>query len=625
MVFGSEVPLLSGLSGEGLYEWQSGSPLALVSVLPEGTPALEPALGDLGRDVRGAVSADGERVFFTEGLGGGADEGPLYMRDLATQHTIAVNAAQGVSEPGEEERSEDLDEVHFQSASADGSRVFFTDSWPLTPDSTLEPLGTVAVLEEASGESRSVGRPVELYEYDVETGKLLDLTVDQHVGEAADVLGTIPGASEDGSLLYFVANGVLAPGATPGNCQRTNPFNRPHPNEACNLYLSEAEPKDPGQRRTRLIARLSEEDAADWGAGNSPLAGDLGGVTSQVSGNGRYLAFMSEQPLTGYDNVDANPAANGAHDEEVFLYDSQRGRLTCASCDPSGEPPHGVFDTEEAGEGLGLTVDRPETWTGHWLAGSVPGWTLYELNNPVAEHQSRYLSDNGRLFFNSSDALASEDTARQRPERVNGTSTSVGVENVYEYESAGEGNCTSAPGCLTLISSGTSEQESAFLDASETGSDAFFITAAQLTPQDTDNSLDVYDARICGTPGSEACLPVKPLPQPECTGEGCRPPAPTGQPLQITGTNTLEGPPNNARSEVHGSTTTKPKAKTNTQKLAAALTLCRKIKNHHKRSSCEASARKRYPIKRVHAKRAHAKRAHAKRARRARARKRRPR
>ncbi len=58
VVFGSEVPLLAGTVGEGLYEWESGSPLTLMSVLPDGTAAGEPSLGDLGRDVRGAVSAD---------------------------------------------------------------------------------------------------------------------------------------------------------------------------------------------------------------------------------------------------------------------------------------------------------------------------------------------------------------------------------------------------------------------------------------------------------------------------------------------------------------------------------------------------------------------------------------
>ena len=144
--------------------------------------------------------------------------------------------------------------------------------------------------------------------------------------------------------------------------------------------MSEPDPEHPGQRETRFIARLSAEDANDWGEGNSAEVGDLGGVTAQVSGNGRYLAFMSDHELTGYDNVDANPEAKGAHDEEVFLYDASTGRLACASCNPDGQAPNGVFDTKDAGEGEGLTVDRPELWSEQWLAGSIPGWTLYGAN-----------------------------------------------------------------------------------------------------------------------------------------------------------------------------------------------------------------------------------------------------
>jgi len=595
IVFESEVPLIMGAVNAGLYEWESGAALKLVSVLPgpEQTPAAEPTLGDQGRDVRGAISSDGSRVFWTNGLGSGSDEGPLYMRDTVKGETIQVNAAQGVGEPSEEERGEGLDQVHFQAASSDGSRVLFTDTWPLTKESNLEPRSSEEVVE-----GQSAGRPVDLYEFDLETGKLIDLTLTGRSGEHADVLGTLPGISEDGSYVYFIANGVLAPGAEPGNCPRTNPLDRSHPEAACNLYASEPDPEHPGQRETRLIARLSAEDAADWGGGNSPLPGDLGGVTSQVSANGRYLAFMSQHELTGYHNVDSNPEAKGAHDEEVFLYDASAGRLVCASCDPSGEPPHGVFDTEAAGEGLGLTVDRPETWRGHWLAGSIPGWTLFGLSNPVAEYQSRYLSNSGRLLFNSADALVPQVTTPTREEVVNGKPQSVGVENVYEYEPSGEGSCNSESGCVALVSSGSSPHESAFLDASESGNDVFFLTAAKLVAQDTDNSLDVYDARVCGTAQTLPCLPEKPPPPPPCTGEGCRPPISPQQSFQPPASSTFSEPGSLAKLQVSPSkTTAKPKPLTRAQKLAKALKACRKLKHKHKRAACEAKARKTYRAK----------------------------
>jgi DNA-binding beta-propeller fold protein YncE len=590
VVFSSEVQLLPEAGDGGLYEWEAGAALKLISVLPGSgqTPAIEPNLGYQDRDVRGAISNDGSRVFFSsEG-----EDGPLYVREPSASKTIQVNAVQGegVREPSEEERAEGLDEVRFQDASTDGAEVFFTDSWPLTSESTLEPGAEEEVTE--GDEARAAGRPMDLYELDVETGKLVDLTVSPHVGENADVLGTLAGASEDGAYVYFVANGVLAPGAEAGDCPRTRPL-LPHPKAECNLYVSEPDPQHPERRQTRLIARLSYDDAPDWGGGNSPLPGDLGGVTSEVSANGRYLAFMSDRELTGYDNVDSNPAAEGAPDEEVYVYDAETGRLVCASCDPSGQPPDGVLDTHEAGEGLGLVVDRPETWDGHWLAGSIPGWTLFELRNPIAEHQSQYLSDSGRLFFDSADALVPQVATRTREEQIAGKPQDVGVENVYEYEPGGEGTCLRENGCVTLISSGTSEHESAFLDASENGDDAFFVTAAELVAG-TENTPTLYDARICGTAASEPCLPVEEPPAPVCTGERCRPFQPSEPNFAAPASAGYSGPGNQAKQQVSATTTTRAKSLTRAQKLAAALKACRKLRRKKQRVPCERRAHRAY-------------------------------
>ncbi len=66
-------------------------------------------------------------------------------------------------------------------------------------------------------------------------------------------------------------------------------------------------------RQTRFIAALSYQDAADWGAGLSsnlpPLQGNLAAMSAAVSPNGNYLAFMSQQNLTGYDPSDARGGA----------------------------------------------------------------------------------------------------------------------------------------------------------------------------------------------------------------------------------------------------------------------------------------------------------------------------
>ena len=74
-----------------------------------------------------------------------------------------------------------------------------------------------------------------------------------------------------------------------------------------------------------------------------------------------------------------------------------------------------MLDREASGEGKGLLVDRFGVWKeneaeehggerralDHWLAGSIPGGR--RSKKPPALYQSRYLSNEGRLFFDSPD------------------------------------------------------------------------------------------------------------------------------------------------------------------------------------------------------------------------------
>ncbi len=599
VIFESKVGLTAAApSAAGLYEWEAGEPLQLVSVLPDGLPAsdetqsqLQPVLGDGGGlNTRDAISSDGGRVFWSEEVHQVPER--LYLRDTGTGETVQVNAAQGQgsTEPGEgggvlPEPGEGEQAVHFQSASSDGSRVFFTDTARLTEESGQEPVG-----EEA---------PADLYEFEIVSGagealrgRLSDLTPDPVTG-SGDVLNLIPGTGVDGSRVFFVANGVLVAGARPGECVRDPEAEAPlpPPGATCNLYVSEPDPQDPGVRQTRFIAALSDEDAADWGAGLTsnlpPSQGNTAAVTSSVSPNGQYLAFMSQESLTGYDNRNAT---GGEPDEEVFLYEAQTGRLICASCNPASENggfkrPEGVFDTELAGEGLGLLVDRPEVWRNRWLAASIPGWTFNIFYGaPAALYQPRYLSDTGRLFFNSPDALVPADKN--------------GKEDVYEYEPEDVGSCGFSSGCIGLISSGTSGKESAFLDASENGDDVFFLTAAQLVAQDTDNAYDIYDARVCTV--ASPCLASNGSSVRECETTGsCRSASGTSSLVAAAASATFSGPGNIATGVLPSKTLTAPKPKplTRKQKLATALKACRKLKTRHKRTVCERQARRRYATK----------------------------
>ena len=288
---------------------------------------------------------------------------------------------------------------------------------------------------------------------------------------------------------YFVAQGILAPNEN-GDGEKATAGKD-------NLYEVHYEGL---QWTTTFIAVLSNEDAPQWeGFGNTNRAF----LTARVSPNGRYLAFMSgasPRDITTSMRTAASPTRRS------ISTTAQTASLRCVSCDPTNARPVGVFDTEDVGEGLGLLVDRRKVWFGHWLAGNIPGWTAENITSAI--FQSRYLSDKGRLFFNSPDDLVPQASNRK--------------EDVYEYEPSGLGSCeSSSGGCVSLISSGNSSKESAFLEANPDGSDVFFLTAAQLLPQDTDTAYDIYDARVC-TLASPCLTPPAPVAARCGTTEACR-------------------------------------------------------------------------------------------------------
>jgi DNA-binding beta-propeller fold protein YncE len=604
----SHIVVQSFKAASGLYEWNGAegeTKLKLVSELPEGkrVEAKNAGLGGVeiegSADDRHAISDNGALVFWT--FKDGADL-HLYMRDTETQKTVELDEPQSGAPPASES---DTPFAVFQTATDNGKQVFFTDTQRLTSD------------------ARAVNGSPNLYVYEPEAegNKLTDLTPQ----EGADVLvskfgGGVLGVSEEensetGTYVYFVANGALTPNAMRGQCGPTETkATRPGENRplgaTCNLYVMHYDAEKQEWEKPKLVAVLSSEDNPDWGGATE--TGNLSHLTSRVSPDGEYLAFMSDRSLTGYDNEDIGEKHPGERlDEEVFLYDAKTGHLVCASCNPTGTRPRGVLDLGQdngggTGEGLGLVVDRSENWavlageqTDNWLAGSIPGWTA--LGKGIGLYQSRYLSNSGRLFFDSADPLVPV-AVPTREEAVGGEKLTVGVENVYEYEPGGVGQCGSEGGCVGLVSSGASKHESAFLDASESGNDVFFLTAAQLVSQDQDTNFDIYDARVCGG----TCPTTQETPPVTCEGEGCLktfvPPAALSAPgsaAQSGSGNLLAQVGVLGKKEEKAVAPTTKKPLTRAQKLAAALKACKKDKKKSKRVACERQARKKYgPIKR---------------------------
>lgn len=81
---------------------------------------------------------------------------------------------------------------------------------------------------------------------------------------------------------------------------------------------------------------------------------------------------------------------------------------------------------------------------------------------------------------------------------------------------------------MGLISSGSSAEESTFLDASESGGDVFFLTASRLVAQDVEGGFSVFDAHECT--GASPCFAAPAVRPPACDTEASCRVAPTPQP-----------------------------------------------------------------------------------------------
>jgi hypothetical protein len=431
----------------------------------------------------------------------------------------------------------------------DGSKVFFLDEKHgpgITPDSNA-----------AEGEP-------DLYEYTVPspshpTGELVDLTVDSNLkagepehGDARGIVGVGGEGAEEGSYVYFVAGGLLSPGAAQGGCLVGEAGGAT--GEGCNLYLRH-------DGSTTFVETLPPTD--EQGAGGIASVSDWPELPSsreaEVSPNGRYVAY-GDEALTGpYAGV-----------PEILRYDagaaeSHETSIVCLSCSPAGAA---------------------------FAAGAVISKSALEQINGA--NRQRYVLNDGRVLFTTTATLVPQDINRQA--------------DVYEYEPLGVGTCAESTstgrsvfvpgerGCVSMISAGESEASSSILsDASTNGSNIFFTTGESLAPEDGDEITDVYDAREDGG--------FPPPPAPACSTEAdCRigtPPLLGGLAATSSSSGT-EPPPPPLNLEAKPTT---PKPLTRAQKLAKALKQCRKelagkTKSRSKRrASCERTARSKYGAK----------------------------
>ncbi len=509
----SSPPAEACRAGNDLYDWFGGWRY-LINVLPNGRTEPSATLGRQGPSTNGfvspeasnAISADGSRIYWSAveavKVSGEYEERPkaLYVRENDTQTesemegeecvepakacTVQVDAS---ALPGTQSKKDaEGGGGQFWTASSDGSRVLFTDERRLTAGSTAE-----------------AGDP-DLYEYDLgapEGERLNDLSISgkPEPGAHADVQGVV-GASDDGSYVYFVADGMLAEGAAPGDCDGQD-----EASQTCNLYVRH-------DGTTKFIATLSGEDGDfthGTGGNDGDWQADPGHRTAEVTPDGHSVVFMSRRPLTGYDNV-----LEGVPLTEVFVYDTETDRIACASCNPSGERPVAPSLAEYAKDIAGI-------W-GSFLPAS----------DSLDDYQPRLISGDGdRVFFDSIEPLVPLDKN--------------GLVDVYEWEAQGEGSCVEPEGCVYLLSGGQSTDNSYLIDASANGDDVFFVSRAQLVKADHGDNDVLYDARVGGV--------IAPV-ETECSGAGCQgaPPAPPifATPASATFEGTGNFPPTTQHSEI---------------------------------------------------------------------------
>jgi hypothetical protein len=367
-----------------------------------------------------------------------------------------------ISEPSEADCAEcDLSspaDAEFRGASSDGSKVFFTTAQRLLPGAT--------------------GVGADLYEYDFEGPKGGRVTRVSRGGPAGSGVLGVARVSEDGSHVYFVAEGALTGANREGKAPTAG---------APNLYVSASECPT-GQAtcpnpalHMSFVATLSGGDGADWSPNDARPV--------QATPDGLFLVFQSTADLT--------PDQEGRIEAgQVFEYDAQTETLARVSRGQAGYNEDGHSSSYAATIPIQQYDAAPST------AHSA---------SPTQRFTGLSLSEDGsRVFFSDKDALT--------PQALGG------VNNVYEYHDGQVGLISDGHDMVNVVEKPAVE----LIGTDESGLDVFFTTADGLVPADSNTQVDIYDARIGGgfTPPSE---------QAPCTADSCQGAPSTSPSLLVPG------------------------------------------------------------------------------------------
>jgi hypothetical protein len=379
VVFQTTSTLLPGLPVGGLhvYEWESvGGPngtLRSVEVLPDGSLPLGGAFFGKAQtegQINAAAGPGLSRVFFSAVSTEGGDLGTTAVF-VRKNHSVTVDASQSQTATPNDSNS------YYQIASKNGSHVFLFARRGIASNGGSV-AGPTECKQPAGGEVSSLPAGCDLYDYNVNTGALADITPDTNVADTngAYVVG-VYGVSDDGSDLYFAAKGQLVPGKGKTYAENTSGGG------FSNVYLAHN-----GVLSFVGLIRGSETAGAASSAfaGNYPFAFN----SSRVTPNGQFLLFRSKVNLTAYDSGGI---------AELYRYSKQDASVVCISCRSDGQLPHG--DNR---------LMLPSFHYSQTFSGYLP----------------RAISDDGsRVFFNSADKLTPDAIEGTSPELIGSTTRSA--------------------------------------------------------------------------------------------------------------------------------------------------------------------------------------------------------
>ena len=346
--------------------------------------------------------------------------------------------------------------------------------------------------------------------YASRNGDTVQVNASQRAGVEASGTVTFVGASHDGNTVYFASNDQLTEAATPGG----GIYRYDLASEELVVLTPEAGPGGLGitdalmsddASHVYFLATAALAPGAEPGLLNVYVyangqtrflftlpgpanPGFLGGPTVQrASRDGRYAVIQTTASLGGA-HVNGHQA--------LYEYDDQSGLLSCVSCRADGSPSQGDAT---------LNDTAPQSIA-----------AFYAQSSP------RNISDDGRVFFATTDRLVPGDATGSEGF---GFQSVTNGSDVYEYDN----------GTVSLLTTGHSQYDSYVADNSDDGRDAFIVTYNSLLSEDEDGGLaDIYDVR------RDAGYPSPPSNGRTPCGNDCQHPA-GPPPAAGVGSATLEG------------------------------------------------------------------------------------